>query len=135
MLVPALKEIKGVGMVLAHAVCRATNINTEKRVGDLTDSEISKLEDAVKMPLTYGIPTWMLNRRRDPETGEDNHLLTNDLAFAKEQDIKLLRRIKCYRGVRHAVGLPCRGQRTKSNFRPLKGKVQKAPKKGKGGRK
>lgn len=134
-LVPALKDIKGVGMPLAHAICKVTKIEATKRVGDLTDSEISKLEDAVKMPLTYGIPTWMLNRRRDPETGEDNHLLTNELAYAKEQDIKLLRRIKCYRGVRHAVGLPCRGQRTRSNFRPNKGKVQKVQKKGKGGRK
>lgn len=124
-IVPALTRIKGVGMQLAHAVCKATKVDIKKRAGELTDTEIAKLEDAVKMPLAQGIPTWMLNRKRDPETGEDKHLLGNDLAFAQENDIKLLRRIKCYRGVRHAVGLPCRGQKTRSNFRPNKGKIAK----------
>ena len=138
-IVPALKDIKGVGMPLAHAICKVTKISTSTRVGELSDADIAKLEDAVKMPLSHGIPTWMFNRKRDPETGEDKHLLGNDLAFVKENDIKLLRRIKCYRGVRHAVGLPSRGQKTRSNFRPNKGKIQKlkakAAKAKKGGKK
>lgn len=130
-IVPALKDIKGVGMPLAHAICKVTNVHIEKKVGELTDAEIAKLEDAVKMPLSYGIPTWMFNRKRDPETGEDKHILGNDLAFAKENDIKHLRKMKCYRGIRHAVRLPMRGQRTRSNFRPNKGKTQSVKRKGK----
>ncbi|MBW3019014.1 30S ribosomal protein S13 [Candidatus Woesearchaeota archaeon] len=143
-IVPALKDIKGVGMPLAHAICKVTKIPLSKRVGDLSESEVEKIEDVIKTPLSYGIPTWMLNRKRDPETGEDKHLIANELAFAKEQDIKLLRKIKCYRGIRHANRLPCRGQRTRSNFRPNKGKVQSVKRKaakgaskgaGKGGKK
>jgi small subunit ribosomal protein S13 len=129
-IVPALKDIKGVGMPLAHAICKTTKLHLTRRVGDLTDVEVEKIEDVIKAPLSYGIPTWMLNRKRDPETGEDKHLIGNELAFAKEQDIKLLRRIKCYRGVRHANRLPCRGQRTRSNFRKNKGKVQSVKRRG-----
>jgi len=129
-IVPALKDVKGVGMPLAHAICKVTKLALSRRVGELTDAEVEKIEDVIKTPLSYGIPTWMLNRKRDPETGEDTHLIGNDLMFAKEQDIKLLRRIKCYRGIRHANRLPCRGQRTKSNFRKNKGKVQSVKRKG-----
>ena len=50
-------------------------------------------------------------------------MITNELIFSKEQDIKFLRRIRCYKGVRHALGLPVRGQRTRSNFRKNKGKA------------
>ena len=71
----------------------------------------------------FGIPMWMFNRRKDRETGEDVHLLTNELVFSRENDIKRMRRIKNYTGARHSLGLPVRGQRTKSNFRPNKGKV------------
>ena len=130
-IVPALKDIKGVGMPLAHALCKVTKIGLTKHVGELTDAEVQKIEDALKSPTSYGIPTWMLNRKRDPETGEDKHLIANELQFTKEQDIKFLRKIRCYKGARHALGLPCRGQRTRSNFRPNKGKVQSVKKGGK----
>jgi len=50
------------------------------------------------------------------------HLVTSELDFAKSNDIRLLKKIKAYRGVRHMYGLPVRGQRTRSNFRRNKGK-------------
>ena len=59
----------------------------------------------------------MLNRRKDRETGEDRHVVTSDLKFENEFDIKNLKKIKVYRGVRHSLGLPVRGQRTKAHFR------------------
>ena len=65
----------------------------------------------------------MLNRRNDPEDGSDKHLLSSDLKFTVENDIKMMKKIKCYKGVRHSLGQPVRGQRTKSNFRRNKGKV------------
>jgi len=71
----------------------------------------------------------MLNRRKDYETGEDKHLLSSDLAFTKDNDIKMLKKIKSYKGMRHAFGLPVRGQRTRSNFRRNKGKVTGVQKK------
>jgi small subunit ribosomal protein S13 len=74
-------------------------------------------------PLKYGSPRWMLNRRNDYETGDDRHLLTGDIGFVRDNDIKRLKMIKSRRGMRHMFGLPVRGQRTKSNFRKNKGKV------------
>ncbi len=65
----------------------------------------------------------MLNRRRDYETNENKHLVTGDIKFVQDNDIKRLKKIKTYKGVRHILELPVRGQRTKSNFRKNKGKV------------
>jgi len=61
--------------------------------------------------------------------------LVGDLKFTKENDIKLLKKVKSYRGMRHALGLPVRGQRTKSNFRRNKGKASLGVKRAKGSKK
>jgi len=117
----SLQRIKGVGGFLANAVCRVHNIDRNKKVGTLTDSEIKKIEETLKNPTKFGIPFWSVNRRKDPETGEDRHLVGPDLSFTQEQDIKKMIKIKSYKGVRHMFGLPVRGQKTKSSFR--KGKT------------
>ena len=62
----------------------------------------------------------MMNRRKDYEDGKDKHLLTSSLDLQKELDIKRLKKIRSYRGLRHALGQPVRGQRTKSHFRKNK---------------
>ena len=59
----------------------------------------------------------MLNRQNDFESGEDKHLTGSNLELRKEFDIKRLKKIKSYKGLRHSSNLPMRGQRTKSNFR------------------
>ena len=59
----------------------------------------------------------MLNRRKDPVTGEDMHLSESDLTMGVRQDIEFLKKIRAYRGIRHELGLPVRGQRTRSSFR------------------
>ena len=64
----------------------------------------------------------MLNRRKNYEDRKNIHVITGDLIFSNENDIKRLKKIRSYRGVRHGMGLPLRGQRTKSNFRKNKGK-------------
>jgi len=131
----SLRKIKGVGFMFANAVCALAGINENKITGELTDEEAKKLEEIIKNPSKSGIPIWMLNRRKDNETGENKHLLTSDLDFTKENDIKTLKKIKAYRGIRHMFNLPVRGQKTKSNFRPNKGKarlgVKRAKKTGK----
>ena len=119
----ALKKIKGVGFNLATACCNLAGIEKGKKAGELTDEQINKLNEILSHPLQAGFPSWLLNKRKDYETGEDKHLLTGSLDYDKENTLKRLKKIKCYRGVRHAQGLPVRGQRTKSNFRKSKGKV------------
>ncbi len=119
----ALTKIKGVGMQFAGVVCTLANVKKNQKVGTLSEAEIQKLNDIVKNPETAGMPTWMFNRRKDYDTGEDKHILTGDLAYTKENDLKRLKKIKSLRGVRHGKKLPVRGQRTRSNFRKTKGKV------------
>jgi len=132
-IVYALKNVKGVGIPLANAICRVAGIDGAKKVGNLTDAEVKKLDETARDPVKAGLPVWLLNRRMDIESGEDKHLITNQLIFTKENDIKLMRRIKSYKGARHSQGLTCRGQRTRSNFRKNKGKVMGVKTKGKKG--
>lgn len=117
----ALKKIKGVNDVIANAVCKKCNLSYSKKVGDLSDQELKKIEEMLKNPKKYGFPEWMLNRRKDPKSGEDLHLVGPDLDFIKKQDIEKVIKIKSYKGIRHMYGLPVRGQRTRGSFR--KGKT------------
>ncbi len=115
--------------MLANAIFVVSKMDHGTLVGDLSDEQIEKLNEVIKNPLKFNIPLWMLNRRADPETGDDMHLLTTDLDFVKANDIKLMQKIKCYKGIRHHFRLPLRGQRTKSNFRRNKVKASSLKKK------
>jgi small subunit ribosomal protein S13 len=61
--------------------------------------------------------TWMLNRQKDLVTGENKHLLGQDILLTLREDLNTLKKIRCYRGIRHERGLKVRGQRTKSTGR------------------
>jgi small subunit ribosomal protein S13 len=113
----SLIRIKGVGGSLASAVCRIHNFDRRRKVGTLTTSDIKKIEETISNPIKFGVPSWMVNRRKDIETGEDRHLVAVDLNFMLDQDIKRMIKIKSYKGIRHMFGLPVRGQRTRSSFR------------------
>lgn len=115
-----LTKIKGVSWGMSNAVCKILKIDKNKKIGALTDAEIKKISDFIKNP---EVPKYLVNRRDDFVTGEDKHLSGSDLELQKEFDIKRLKKIKSYRGFRHMAGLPTRGQRTKSNFRPNKKKA------------
>jgi len=118
----ALRQIKGVGFMFANAVCVIANLDKSKRAGDLSDKEIESINTVLNNP-TSTLPSWMFNRKKDFETGNDTHLFTSDLDFVQDNDIKMMKKIKSYKGYRHAYGQPVRGQRTRSNFRKNKGKV------------
>jgi small subunit ribosomal protein S13 len=118
----ALRKIKGVNIMFANMALGAVGIDKRKKAGELLDSEAQKLNDVILNPQKYGAPEWLLNRRKDPETGEDGHNLMADLDFAKENDVKRMKKVRSYKGIRHQAHLPVRGQRTKSNFRRNKGK-------------
>lgn len=117
----ALAKIKGVGYSFANAVCSTASVDKLKKVGYMNDEEIKRVDDAIKNAPNL-LPPWMLNHRRDFEDGLDKHFLSGELDFSRETDIKRMKKIKCYRGVRHIMGLPVRGQRTRSNFRKNKGR-------------
>lgn len=119
----ALTKIKGVSYMLSNAVLNAAGIERLKKAGYLTEQETSKIDEIIKEPAKFGIPAWLFNRRKDPEEGTDKHLVSTTLSFTQDNDIKMMKKIRSYKGVRHILGLPVRGQRTRSNFRKNKGKV------------
>ncbi len=118
----ALRKIKGVSFMFSLMVLNIAGIDKIKRAGNLTDAELKVLNDAITTPKKLGAPVWMLNRRKDPETGESGHLVGTDVRFTLDNDLKIMKKTKSYKGMRHQSGLTVRGQRTKANFRRNKGK-------------
>ena len=117
----ALINVKGVGIRLANAIIEKSGISPEARMGFLSSSEVEKIEDILQDPLNYGIPKWLLNRRKDKETGKNLHLLGSDLVLQTKNDIEDMKKIRSWKGFRHSYGLKVRGQRTRTTGR--KGKA------------
>lgn len=122
-----LTKIKGVSWTFSNAVCKSLKIDKNKTIGSLTEEEVRKISDFIKNPK---IPAYLLNRRRDMDSGEEKHLTGSDLDLRKDFDIKKLKKIKSYRGLRHLAGQPTRGQRTKAHFRTNRKKGSGIKKKG-----
>jgi len=95
----ALTYIFGIGLTISQEILSLTAINPDTRVRDLTEEEISKLR----------------------ETIDKNYKVEGDLRREESLNIKRLIEIGSYRGKRHRMGLPVRGQRTKTNARTRKG--------------
>lgn len=119
----ALMKIKGISFAFAQAVRRALNIPADKRLQDLSEEELKKVEECIKDPEKFGIPSFLYNRRKDRESGKDVHLVSGNLEIAKKLDIEFLKSIKCYRGIRHVYGFKLRGQRTRSRGAPFYGRM------------
>lgn len=113
----ALTAVKGVSISLANAVLKKAGVNPDLRVGFLTESEISKIEEIISDPTKYGLPTWLFNRRKNAETGKDIHMISADLVLRTKTDVDEQKEIRSWRGYRHAYGLKVRGQRTKTTGR------------------
>ncbi|MBI2101744.1 30S ribosomal protein S13 [Candidatus Woesearchaeota archaeon] len=119
----SLTKIKGISFMFSNAICNTAKIEKTRKTGYLTEQEAAMIDDIIKEPSKFRIPAWLFNRKRDPEDNTDRHLTGTSLTFTQDNDIKMMKKIKSYKGVRHSLGLPVRGQRTKSNFRKNKGKV------------
>ena len=114
----ALRRVKGIGFMFSRAICKISGVDPEKKIGSLNEEELKKLENCVKNPTAEGnFPKWLLNRRKDMESGKYIHLVGSALDLRTREDINLLKRIRSYKGIRHELGLPVRGQRTRSSFR------------------
>ena len=125
----SLTKIKGISFMFSNAICNAAGIEKTKKTGYLTDEETLKIDGVIKDPLKFKLPLWLFNRQRDPEDNTNKHLTGSTLTFTQDNDIKMMKKIRSYKGIRHSLGLPVRGQRTRSNFRRNKGKVMGVKKK------
>jgi small subunit ribosomal protein S13 len=130
-LLPGLTRIKGVKWVISNATCKILKLSPTKKVAELTKDEISKIEAFLKNPT---IQDYLKNRQNDIETGKTNHFIGSDLDMKKDFDIRRLKKIRSYKGVRHTAHLPVRGQRTRAHFRK-KGQAVSVTKKGAKGKK
>jgi small subunit ribosomal protein S13 len=95
----ALTYIYGIGRSVADQIIKATGVNPDTRVKDLTEADVGKLRDYI----------------------DHNLKVEGDLRREVSMNIKRLMEIGCYRGLRHRRGLPVRGQNTKQNARTRKG--------------
>ncbi|HIH49988.1 MAG: 30S ribosomal protein S13 [Candidatus Micrarchaeaceae archaeon] len=117
----ALSNVKGVGMNMSHALALVIesklNIPKTTEIGSLSETQIAEVEGVIKDPVSAGIPSYMINRNKDMETGKDMHVVGNDLIFNTRQDISRDVANKTWRGYRHQYGQKVRGQATRSTGR------------------
>lgn len=96
----ALTYVHGIGEKTAYDILSAAKVEPTTRVKDLNDAEISRIQDFIN----------------------ENYTVEGELQRIIAGNIKRLKEIKSYRGMRHAQNLPSRGQRTKTNARTRRGK-------------
>ena len=113
----ALCDLKGVGIRVSKTMIKKLGLDPSLRLGTLPEADVRRLEEILNNPASGGIPNWMLNRRKDLETGKDIHLLGSDLTLRVRDDIDLMKETRSWKGNRHARGLKVRGQRTKTAAR------------------
>src|SRR3989344_2264449 len=99
----ALPYIYGIGWSLSRKILTAVNIDPSKRVKDLSEAEVNKMREFI----------------------EKNYKVEGELKQQILLNIKRLKEVSAYRGIRHIRGLPVRGQRTKTNSRTRRGNVRK----------
>jgi small subunit ribosomal protein S13 len=112
----ALTGIPGIGMHTAGIIARLAEVNPRAILGKMDDESIDRIRNVVESYREH-VPGWMLNRPKDIYTGEAKQLLGTDLRMAFDDDVNRMRKIRCYRGIRHETGQKVRGQRTKSTGR------------------
>jgi small subunit ribosomal protein S13 len=95
-----LTYIFGIGLTRSQKILQIANISPDIRVKDLTDAELNKIREVI----------------------EKNYKVEGDLRREVTQNVSRLKEVAAYRGVRHKLGLPTRGQRTKTNSRTKRGK-------------
>lgn len=115
-----LCDINGVSWTFSNAICKLSKIDKNKTIQELSQEEIKLLESLISNP--EGVPSYLKNRRNDRDEGIDKHMYGADLNLQVDFDIKRMKKMKVYKGIRHTLGQPVRGQRTKSHFRVNKKK-------------
>ena len=116
----ALTEIKGVGIRLANVIVKKAGLDPDTRLGFLSDGEVKGTESIIKTPSKNDFPSWLLNRKKDRETGNDLHLIGPDIDLQVKRDIDRMKKIKSWKGYRHSHGLKVRGQKTRTTGRTQK---------------
>lgn len=115
-IVYGLSSIKGIGIHMASLIADQAEVDRKMLIGNLNDSQIQKIQEIINN-INKTAPIWMLNHRKDYETGQNFHFVSTDIDIRLRDEINIMKKIRSYRGIRHELGLPVRGQRTRSNGR------------------
>ncbi|MGC8495955.1 MAG: 30S ribosomal protein S13 [Candidatus Micrarchaeia archaeon] len=117
----ALMKVKGISTNLSNALSikieQKLGIARSTSIGSLSEQQIVDIEKIIKDPHAVGIPDFMLNRNKDPDSNMPKHYVGNDLMFATRQDVNRDVSLKTWRGFRHQYGQKVRGQHTRSTGR------------------
>ena len=116
----ALTGVKGIGIGLAKVIAQKAGVDPQIRLGFLPEANVQKIEEILKNSAKYGLPSYLLNRRKDRESGTDVHLIGPDLTLQNKTDIDEMKNTKSWKGFRHAHALKARGQRTRTTGRKAK---------------
>ncbi len=99
----SLTYIHGIGPSIAKDILKKVGVDEKKRASELTEEETGKIRDII----------------------DSKHKVEGELRREKRDNIERLKRIECYRGIRHKRGLPTRGQNTRTNSRTVRGNVRR----------
>ena len=112
----ALTSIRGIGSRISSTIIQRLGLDPNKLAGKLNDKDIEDIEKTI-ISLNKHVPDWLLNRQKDYDTGEDMHSVSVELKMTHDDDLNRMKKVKSYKGIRHASGHKVRGQRTYSNGR------------------
>lgn len=116
----SLRKIGGISFTTSKLFCQRAEVDPEKVTGILDEKEIKRLEDVIRDPGKYDISDYLMNFRKNPYNGKNEHFTGAELQIQTRKIIGDMRKLGSYVGRRHRLGLPVRGQRTKSSFRKSK---------------
>jgi small subunit ribosomal protein S13 len=113
----ALADIKGIGFNTANAILHKLNIDANTRLGSISEADLNRIDEYTKNLQSKLEFTYLLNRRKDPSSGSNTHIIASDLDFVIKDDIRRERDAMSWKGIRHSLGLKVRGQRTRTTGR------------------
>lgn len=117
----ALLRVKGIGQTtkktVSRIIAKELNVAPDVKVGTFTDPQIEQIDKILGSIHDYGVPPFLLNCRKDRDSGKDRHNIMTSLVFSQRQDIEAEKNLYTWRGYRHNYGQRVRGQRTRNTGR------------------
>lgn len=117
----ALLRVRGIGHTMANvatmAIHKQLSIDPLQRVGEYTDDQIEQIDKVLFSLHEHNVPSFLLNRCTDYNSGQNRHIIMNDLLFEVTQDVEREKKTYSWKGYRHAYGQKVRGQKTRNTGR------------------
>ncbi|MBU0532106.1 30S ribosomal protein S13 [Candidatus Micrarchaeota archaeon] len=117
----ALHRVRGIGHTMAHvaalAITKELSLDPLKPIGEYTEADIEKIDKILFSMQDHNVPSFLLNRCKDFNSGDNKHVIMNDLIFEVNQDVDRDKKMYSWKGYRHSYGQKVRGQKTRNTGR------------------